>query len=611
MSCKTKNGVRLSKSAYYAKRAGLFHLYRMYGLTQSDDFQKELTTLFRGFLRTVAKEVQNGSGRISTGKVPLSYQLYCEICEWMWQDKTPSGRFAHLFLVLSWNLACRSSNTKTIHFHHLSWTNDCLQIYFAHQKNDQTGDRPRDPRHVYGNPYKPAICPLLTLISYLLVTPPTSDTALFPGGNQYNRFCKYFETLLESKREYILRNYGINIDDIGAHSSRKGASTYMTSGSVSGPTQQAVNIRCGWRMSGVTDTYCRYEAAGDQYCGRILSGLPLFSFRFAVLPPQFDLDDVGKQALDDLILTLFPNLNDSIWKIVKVCIAALAFRENWLREFLPVDHCLFQSSIFWNPNYQLIKNYVQVKLGVGDNNLELDQIRSNEISATGIPSHVVLLASQRNVVIQQKKMVQSNDKIPELIKSAVQESGGIAEHGPEFRAAVQELSNLTDRISNIRVSHEVPTVQPTPQVTGNIIQLHLHQGHFIRIPPTFIFPKSCALRDIFFRFHVKDSVENIPPLKVLDTHSVKHIQRGKATLSDLRFLMGVLEFEARQQNKTTVGLKTQEEASVIFEEIKEGVYKYETKNKRKETLKWSTWSSKCRKASASSVSPPSWFIVDV
>ena len=70
------------------------------------------------------------------------------------------------------------------------------------------------------------------------------------------------------------------------HSARKDTSTYMTSGCVDGPMQQAVNIRYEWRIAGVTDTYCQYEAAGDQYCGRILSGLPLFSFCFAVLSPN-------------------------------------------------------------------------------------------------------------------------------------------------------------------------------------------------------------------------------------------------------------------------------------------------------------------------------------
>ena len=60
-----------------------------------------------------------------------------------------------------------------------------------------------------------------------------------------------------------MTKYGINVDDIGTHSARKGASTYITSGCVNGPSQQAVNIRCEWKMIGFTDTHCRYKAAGD------------------------------------------------------------------------------------------------------------------------------------------------------------------------------------------------------------------------------------------------------------------------------------------------------------------------------------------------------------
>ena len=100
MACQTRNGTRLSKAGYYSKRAGLFHLYRLYGIKQTQDFQDGMRTLFKGFLRTVALEVQNGQGRISTGKLPLSFELYSELCKWMMEDETSSGRFAHFFCSL-------------------------------------------------------------------------------------------------------------------------------------------------------------------------------------------------------------------------------------------------------------------------------------------------------------------------------------------------------------------------------------------------------------------------------------------------------------------------------------------------------------------------------
>ena len=122
---------------------------------------------------------------------------------------------------------------------------------------------------------------------------------------QSGRYNKYPNKLSESKQEYVLRKYSVNVDEIGAYSARKGTSIYMTSVCVNGPMQQAVNIRCGWRMGGVTDYWCRYDAAGDQYCCRIVAGLPLFSFRFAVLPPKCKLEtELENEMLSDLILTL-------------------------------------------------------------------------------------------------------------------------------------------------------------------------------------------------------------------------------------------------------------------------------------------------------------------
>ena len=38
----------------------------------------------------------------------------------------------------------------------------------------------------------------------------------------------------------------------------------------------------------------------------------------------------------------------------------------------------------------------------------------------------------------------------------------------------------------------------------------------------------------------------------------------------------------------------------MFKKIKDGVYKYDTKSKMKDTLKWNTWVFKCRRARAAS-----------
>jgi hypothetical protein len=83
---------------------------------------------------------------------------------------------------------------------------DILCIFFAHMKNDQGGQRKRDPRHIYSNSLEPIICPVLALAIYFSVfnISGTKDSCLFPDDNQYKRFSKYLERiLLENKGEIL------------------------------------------------------------------------------------------------------------------------------------------------------------------------------------------------------------------------------------------------------------------------------------------------------------------------------------------------------------------------------------------------------------------------
>ncbi|DAZ94708.1 TPA: hypothetical protein N0F65_000023 [Lagenidium giganteum] len=58
---------------------------------------------------------------------------------------------------------CRSSNTVGIMYRHIEWRGNAMCVVFAHMKNDQAGERRRDPRHIYANPLQPDVCPILGL----------------------------------------------------------------------------------------------------------------------------------------------------------------------------------------------------------------------------------------------------------------------------------------------------------------------------------------------------------------------------------------------------------------------------------------------------------------
>ena len=60
----------------------------------------------------------------------------------------------------------------------------------------------------------------------------------FPGANQEDRFRKILKQLFK-KHEVNLDGY--DIDELGTHSIRKGATTYASSGSTASPSSVAIH----------------------------------------------------------------------------------------------------------------------------------------------------------------------------------------------------------------------------------------------------------------------------------------------------------------------------------------------------------------------------------
>jgi len=69
----------------------------------------------------------------------------------------------------------------------------------------------------------------------------TRSGALFPGASQCDQFRGILHKIVQEHREEILR-MGIDPDDIGVHSIRKGSATYCTNGTTTG-------IREAWPTS--------------------------------------------------------------------------------------------------------------------------------------------------------------------------------------------------------------------------------------------------------------------------------------------------------------------------------------------------------------------------
>ena len=162
--------VYLGKSSYDAIRSSIMHLYRICDTEMDEVFAKCVTQYIAGMKRTVAKEKKDTGQKLSEGKRDMPLNVYEKLCEVLMSGDSDEYTFAHAFLAIEWNLMARSDNVVHLSVEHIEWSGNCLIFYFATTKTDQNGEKQRLPWHVYSNPLKPHICPVLAFSKYLLLS---------------------------------------------------------------------------------------------------------------------------------------------------------------------------------------------------------------------------------------------------------------------------------------------------------------------------------------------------------------------------------------------------------------------------------------------------------
>jgi hypothetical protein len=248
----------------------------------------EFKTFFAGYKRTVADLKLKGEMEIKEGKSPFSFTAYQFLAEKSFSNAEDSLKiFAHIFLLLCWNLIARCISVSGIRYEHVFWKDDALVIIFAKHKGDQEGDSAL-PKHVYANPTRPSCCPILALALYEFTLGYREKIGLMFQAKATATESRFGKWLLSICKEYSaqLQQFGIEIKDIGTHSFRKGVSSFVTS-IPGGPSVISVYLRAGWSLGPVQSRYILEGEGGDQLCGRAASGLPVTDVTFASLPPHF------------------------------------------------------------------------------------------------------------------------------------------------------------------------------------------------------------------------------------------------------------------------------------------------------------------------------------
>ena len=148
---RSKKGAMLSKASYGGIVSAWMYLINKAGYKMPPEFQKDLTTFQRGMKRKVTSEKVKSGRSLEEGKKPMNFDVYKLMCKKLLQMEKDEGAFAHLFLILEWNLMARASNCLLLHLGHIEWRNDCLVFFFGKSKGDQTGENSNNPWHVYSN----------------------------------------------------------------------------------------------------------------------------------------------------------------------------------------------------------------------------------------------------------------------------------------------------------------------------------------------------------------------------------------------------------------------------------------------------------------------------
>lgn len=386
--------------------------------------------------------------------------------------------------------------------------------------------------------------------------------------------------------QHQLLSRGLKVNDIASHSARKGAATYVSSGSTACPPHAAITLRAGWSMPGVQDTYIRYEAAGDMFVGRTVAGLPINSPDFAVLPPHFFQND--HELVKSSVALCFPGAPPEIQELLAMCLASLCYHTEYLRSKLSSSHKLWNTPLYSQDLVTRLQPLV-VTGRVRDDNANM--------LATGLPPHIELLLAMTKAADEIKQVIPAIDAaVPKIIGgvSQVLEDKGI-EAGTVTRDGLKEmLHKVLDDAGVFAARDDIRAIVPAaqhPQLPVVPHQVYMWGGAFHPVPQDFALP-DCNTLSAWQLYVCGDRSKGYPPFRFLQPPdmSTKNLRKR---LSDFKFLMQVLEKKVKVLEKwiATPSLEQANEMFVAASPVLESAFR---KTQRSSQLQWSTVVNKVR-----------------
>lgn len=598
--------IRLKPSSYDGVQSSIAYLFQECNFDRGyNDTTKQLWKTIgiykKGTRRKGARERMDLGLRTVEGKDPIPLAAYIYLATILHESSDPEMIAAHLFLLLDWNLISRAEGVVTANIEIVGLWNDALKFQIGITKTDQDGSKNAEhPFHVYSNPSNPVICPLLAFTKHLICNPRIlqGHCALFEGSNQYDRLNNILrDIVLSNEHKDAFKRFGINPQYFGTHSIRKGAVTHVATGSTSCPPIASICIRANWKMPGVMNRYIKYEAAGDLYVGRCVSGRDRFKKEFAESLPYFDFsnfDSIERESknrsLDKWIKDRMPAggaMNDSVFGFFKACIASLAFHRVWLDNSVDTENAM-RCSPYWSEPIPFAE-YVTT-CHPWDTTPDSPEI-------TGLPVDVLYMAKiealHLEMAAMKKELLEDNSRmemsiVEKMETSLDQRSVGGDGYGlsmtindkldqlitkltspitlpplPDTDRTVLDMMDDTswncclaeeeeDIVFTIDADEEIrkkahaaaiakKTKQQLKERKKTGLLVGFHHGHLNPLAPMWRYPKQMNLIQMITIYQMGSPADKVTPLKYLKAPQVVHFDKHGQNLSRMRRTMCVIK----------------------------------------------------------------------
>lgn len=224
--------------------------------------------------------------------------------------------------------------------------------------------------------------------------------------------------------------------------------------------------------------------------------------------------------MDDVRVSQFPMVGAiaSFGRLTLMCLASLLFHRSWIADTLAVNHIVRTLS------YALRSATV------------LAHVDSTRLKATfpwndaihtfcGIPPHVAIL-QQLAVVHKDQEHFDASfiGKVTEALELFGINSDRVTD--ANLRKTLEQFQvNLNATLERVAAAAAAPArrddaVERIEAGLGYVV--HSYGGCFHRVPADWRFPR-CGVSDLWRQWWIGDTVRQVPPLRLLDSQDVKHL----------------------------------------------------------------------------------------